>query len=294
MKNKLSKALISAVIPAYNEESVIKDCLESLLNQSYKNLEIIVIDDGSIDSTREIVKKFKKVKLVHGEHKGPGFSRNLGAKIAKGKILVFVDADMAFDKKYIEYLVSPILEGKSIGTEERFQKASNLNNVWSRCWGSYVSGDRKNKENKGIVFRAILKSKFLEMGGFDSKYGYADDLTFFFKYGVLSDLADNALCFHKNPESLEEIYKQSRWIGASRFVYYPILGKKAAFPLIFILGIPALIPLTFYLFLRRILTKRFIPEKPEDLISLLLFSFVKVYGTFVGILRRNLKGFNYR
>ena len=79
--------VISVVIPTYNEEKDIGLCLSSLKEQSYKNLEVIVVDDGSTDKTREIVKKFKKIKLIEGEHKGPGFSRNIGARHAKGDIL---------------------------------------------------------------------------------------------------------------------------------------------------------------------------------------------------------------
>lgn len=295
MKN-LKNALVSVVIPTYNEEKDIRDCLDSLLKQSYKNIEIIIVDDGSTDKTREIVTTYSKnkVKLIEGMHKGPGFSRNLGAKQAKGVILVFVDADMFFDRDYIKNLTLPILHGKSIGTEERYQKASNLDKVWSRCWGSYVTGDRKNKDMKGIVFRAILKSKFFEMGGFDPKLGYADDLTFYFKHHVIPDLAENAICYHKNPSTPKEIYKQSVWIGKSRFLYYSLLGKRMLFPFIALLGVIALIPLSFYVFIKRILTRRFVPANIGEIFVLLAFSFIRVYGTFVGILKRNLRPIVYR
>lgn len=295
MKNKTE---ISVVIPAYNEEKNIGECLSSLLKQSFKDFEIIVVDDGSQDKTKEIVKKYQKnnknISLIQGEHKGPGASRNLGASRAKGKILAFVDADMVFDKDYLHYLTYSIRKGKSVGTEERHQKASNLDNVWSRCWGAYVTGDRKNSEMKGIVFRAILKKNFMKMGGFDSKFGYADDLTFFFKYDVKPDLADKAVCYHKNPSSLKEVYGQSKWIGSSRAVYHPYLGNKLMLPFIFILGIIAVIPLTLFLFFKKIMTGKFIPKSIKETGILALFSFVRVWGTFIGILRRNIKGINYR
>lgn len=221
----MKKPLLSVIIPAYNEEKDIAACLTSLQNQDYPNLEIVVIDDGSQDKTREIVKRFKKVNLIKGKHKGPGFSRNLGAKKAKGDILIFVDADMTFDKNYLTSLTMPIIQGKSFGTEERFQKATNLDKIWSKCWGSYTQG-YPNRIKKGNVFRAIQKSKFTELGRFDPRYGYADDMTFYFKYGIKSDLVDNAVCYHKNPETLNEIYKQSKWIGASFTAKYPALSKR--------------------------------------------------------------------
>ena len=83
--------LISVIIPAFNEEKTIGGCLKSLKNQSYKQMEIIVVDDGSSDSTRNIVKGFSDIKLLTQSHKGPGQARNLGASNAKGEILIFVD-----------------------------------------------------------------------------------------------------------------------------------------------------------------------------------------------------------
>src|SRR4030067_2885578 len=106
--------LISTIIPAYNEEDMIKSCLETLKKQSYSPVEIIVVDDGSLDSTRKIIEDFSSIKLLTQNHKGPGPARNLGASVAKGEILVFVDADMTFDRNFIRDLVKPIIEGKAI------------------------------------------------------------------------------------------------------------------------------------------------------------------------------------
>ena len=143
----MKETLVSVVIPTYNEEKSIGKCIISLQEQSYPNLEIIIVDDGSLDKTREIIKKFKKVKLIEGEHKGPGFYRNLGAEFAKGEILVFVDADMAFEKDYVKKLIAPIIAKECIGTENSRQIASNEENIWSRCWGLYSSSEKdKNKE----------------------------------------------------------------------------------------------------------------------------------------------------
>ncbi|NCN98881.1 glycosyltransferase family 2 protein [Candidatus Pacearchaeota archaeon] len=287
------KTKLSVIIPTYNEEKDIGECIESLRNQSYKNIEIIIVDDGSIDRTKEIVKSFKKVKLIKGEHKGPGFSRNLGANKAKGKILIFVDADMTFDKDYLKNLTKPILEGKSFGTEEQYQKASNLNSVWSRCWGAYTAENRF-KGNKGIVFRAILKKKFEEMGGFDSKYGYADDLTFLIKHGIKSDVAKGAFCYHKNPASLNEIFKQSKWIGASLSVHYPILDKKLLTIPILSCAVIGFIPLSFLVFLKKLTKGKFKPSSPKDIGILFAFSCIRVAGTIKGLSARLIKDENFR
>lgn len=270
--------LVSVVIPTYNEEKDIGECISSLLKQSYGNMEIIIVDDGSKDRTVEIVKGFRKVKLIKGEHRGPGFSRNKGAKIAKGKILVFVDADMTFDKNYVKNLTLSIREGKTIGTEEKYQVASNLDNVWSRCWGAY---SKKNSQNRGFIFRAILRDEFLKRGGFDPKYGYADDMTLYFKYGLRSEIAEKAFCYHKNPESLKEVYKQSRWIGAS-------LKNQAEFlsiPIINVIGALVLVPASLVFIPFMSLKKKFSQKKSPGLHYYLVFYSVRYYGTLVGIFR---------
>ncbi len=285
------KGLVSVVIPVYNEEKVIGKCLSSLLKQSYSEskIEIIVVDDGSKDNTRKIVgeysKKNKKIKLIEGEHKGPGFSRNLGVKKARGEILVFVDADMVLEKDYLKYLVGPILEGKVIGTEEKKQIASNPENIWSRCWGAYA---KDQEGNKGRIFRAILKSEFERLGGFDPRHGYADDMTFFIKFGLESQIAEKAFCYHKNPETLKEVYKQSRWIGASlqKRGVKGVVGYFTPFVLILvaILAIPLL----------AIKKSREIDNWKLFFPWMLIFMSVRYVGTLDGIFRRKYFGKNIR
>ncbi len=87
----------SVIIPLYNCEKYINNCLESIVNQDYKNLEIIVINDGSTDKSIDIVKKYmlndKRIKLFNNENHGVSFTRNFGVNIATGDYIHFVDAD---------------------------------------------------------------------------------------------------------------------------------------------------------------------------------------------------------
>src|SRR3989344_3252213 len=124
---------LSIIIPVYNEELCIENCLKSLDKQTYNNREIMVIDDGSTDKTLEILKKYQ-VLILHQKHKGPGSARNLGASKAKGEILVFVDADMTFEKNFLDELTKPIEDGKTIGTFSKNEFVSNKENIWSICW----------------------------------------------------------------------------------------------------------------------------------------------------------------
>ncbi len=100
---------ISIIIPAYNAENTIEKCLKSILEQTYKNLEIIVINDGSKDNTFEICKKYslqdKRIILINQKNHGVSYSRNLGIKKSTGEYITFADADDFLDKNCIETLI---------------------------------------------------------------------------------------------------------------------------------------------------------------------------------------------
>lgn len=97
--------LISVMIPAYNAERYIKECLESLKNQTYKNIEIVIVNDGSTDCTQSICEEYvsedNRFRLVNQKNGGEGAARNRGLQEAKGKYLCFVDAD---DHVYSEFI----------------------------------------------------------------------------------------------------------------------------------------------------------------------------------------------
>lgn len=242
MKNKF----VSIIIPAYNEESVIGNCLTSLKDQSYNNIEIILVDDGSTDNTLEIASRYN-VRPFKQEHQGPGPARNLGAKHAKGEILVFVDSDMTFDKYFIQDLIKPILKNKTIGTFSKNEMNANKDNIWSRCWNINrgLPIERlipPNYPNYAPVFRAILKKEFIKVGGFDTDGQYTDDWSLSRKLKKESVLAPRAIYYHSNPSKLSEIWKQARWIGKNSFISGNPLRRvrsliRYSFPISIIIGL---------------------------------------------------------
>ncbi|MCQ2802427.1 MAG: glycosyltransferase [Bacilli bacterium] len=103
--------LISVIIPVYNVENYVRETLDSVLNQTYKNLEILVIDDGSTDNSAKICDEYLKdsrFKVFHRENVGNGLSRQFGIEIAKGKYFVSVDSDDYVSNDYIEKLYKTI------------------------------------------------------------------------------------------------------------------------------------------------------------------------------------------
>lgn len=105
MKNNI----ISIIVPIYNSENKLSECLDSILNQSYKKLEIILINDGSKDRSLEICKKYKSVDnrfiVIDNENHGVSYSRNCGIRKASGKYVMFIDSDDVIDKNMCEFLL---------------------------------------------------------------------------------------------------------------------------------------------------------------------------------------------
>lgn len=104
------KPLISIVVPVYNSELYLKQSIESIVNQTYKKLEIILVDDGSTDSSSSICDQFsikdKRIKVIHKENGGVSSARNIGMDVASGEWICFVDSDDTVENKFIETMVS--------------------------------------------------------------------------------------------------------------------------------------------------------------------------------------------
>lgn len=95
--------LVSAIIPTYNREKTICRAIDSILNQSYKNIEIIIVDDGSTDDTLKLLKKYgSRIRVVKQCHKGANVARNRGIKEAKGEYIAFLDSDNYWDFEKLE------------------------------------------------------------------------------------------------------------------------------------------------------------------------------------------------
>ncbi|MCU9612322.1 glycosyltransferase [Caldibacillus lycopersici] len=109
--------LISVIIPVYNVEKYLKNCVESILNQTYKNLEIILVDDGSTDSSGEICDFYqqidKRVKVIHRHNGGVSNARNTGISVMKGDLVTFVDSDDYIDPRMVEILYRLLLKNNA-------------------------------------------------------------------------------------------------------------------------------------------------------------------------------------
>ena len=127
-------ALISVIIPVYNTEKYLEMCIESVLSQTYKNIEIILIDDGSNDKSPEICDKYAdeytNIKVCHKKNEGVSVARNTGIEMASGEYLMFLDSDDLYEPDAVRRLYS------AIGTAQL--AVGDYNNY-------YMSADRKER-----------------------------------------------------------------------------------------------------------------------------------------------------
>ena len=227
---------VSVVVPVYNGAKTIKACLESLQEQSFKGkLEIIVVDDGSTDQTKEMVKRFKGVKLLEQDHQGPARARNLGAKQAKGEIVVFTDSDCLADKEMIANLVKAFEEKKVAGVQGSYQ--SQQKELMARFVQLEIEERYElMKKNPFIDFIgtyccAYRRKVFLKEGGFDESFPLAsgEDTEFSFKLsgkGHQLVFRPEAFCFHLHPTSFWKYLKTKFFRAFYRVKLYRLHKAK--------------------------------------------------------------------
>jgi len=124
MKN--CNSLVSIIIPVYKVEEYLIRCVSSVREQTYRNLEIILVDDGSPDNCPAICDKLaeedERIVVIHKKNQGLGMARNSGIDIARGEWLCFVDSDDFIDKKYVELLLSAAVENDCLTAQCKYRK----------------------------------------------------------------------------------------------------------------------------------------------------------------------------
>ena len=152
---------ISVIIPAYNSSKSINKCIDSIITQTYNNLEIIVLNDGSKDNTLDIIKNYektdKRIKIIDKENTGVANTRNKGINVSSGEYLMFIDSDDYIDKDYIENMYKEMIENNS---------------------DIVVSGMTSCKENGQIIKKISYKNKSENLKLEDIKEEIINKLTF--------------------------------------------------------------------------------------------------------------------
>lgn len=190
--------IVSIVVPAYNCENTIIKCLDSINRQDYELIDVIVINDGSNDSTEMLLKKYydnPKFKIISKCNEGVSITRNLGIKVAKGDYVIFIDADDYIEKNFVSSLIKL----------QRLNESSLCGCFIKRCSqnGKLTMIKHENEYEKkyfvqslidgdidGFIVRYLFKKEMLRNVCFDKKLTYMEDTMFLLKYVSDSRIKD--------------------------------------------------------------------------------------------------------
>ncbi len=211
MKNHL----VSIIIPTLNESKNLKQCLESCQKQTYKNIEIIVVDNFSRDNTLQIAKKYTKKCFLKGDERSS--QRNFGAQKAKGKYLLFLDADMQLTKDCLEDAISKI---KDLNSIIAFPETSIGKNYWEKS----IALERSlyQKEKLLIGARLFPKDLFNRLKGYDKSLcaGEDWDLTIRAQIQGSNLITTTATIIHtENVKNLKEFLKKKSYYSKNIPLY---------------------------------------------------------------------------
>lgn len=205
----IQKPLVTIIVPAYNTEKYIDKCLQSLINQSYHEIEVIMIDDGSRDATNKICKKYEqkdiRFKLISKKNTGVSDSRNVGIHYAKGEFIIFVDSDDYVAKDYVATLVKETYETQLVCAEYFLVDGNQEKNHISISSGEkqiMSAVDAINMLQKQDAFQGYLWNKIFlrdviinENIWFDSRIRVWEDMLFCLKYLTKIEY----VCYIKKP-----------------------------------------------------------------------------------------------
>lgn len=179
--------LVSVIIPAYNRARFLKEAIDSVLNQEYPHLELIVVDDGSTDQTASIIHNYgNRIKYIYISHQGVSRARNVGISQAQGELIAFLDSD-------------DIWRPKKLSTQVDFFKQHShalicqTEEIWIRN-GIRVNPKRYHKKPSGMIFEQCLKrcmvsissammhrALFEKVGLFDESFPVCEDYEFWLR-----------------------------------------------------------------------------------------------------------------
>jgi cellulose synthase/poly-beta-1,6-N-acetylglucosamine synthase-like glycosyltransferase len=224
--------MVSIIIPAYNAEKTIKQCLESIMNQDYADdYEVIVVDDGSTDSTPRIVSEFSKVRLIRQKNAGPAFARNKGALGAKGEIILFTDSDCIPGPSWISEMLKPFSENNEVVGVKGSYKTRQKEII-----ARFVQLEYEDKYNYMLKSDYIdfidtysagfKKTVFIEMNGYNTEFpvACAEDIELSYRIssrGYKMVFNPNTIVYHTHPSRLPDYLKKKY-----KFAYWRMLAVK--------------------------------------------------------------------
>ena len=230
--------LVSVIVPVYNSEKWIKKSIMSVRNQTYKNIEVIIVNDGSTDNTKYILKKLEaeySIQVYHIENSGPSNARNYGVSKSKGDYIAFLDSDDEWHKDKIEKQIDYMLRNNYVLSLTNLKVINEKNNIIGKQ-DKYLPA---NKQEQVICFFkgeitqntptiVVKRNIFEEFGGFNKNLIHREDHFFLMqvadKYGIRllddylvyrriwgSSMSSDYKKFKENPNKVIEHYYTTRY-----------------------------------------------------------------------------------
>ena len=214
--------LISVVVAVYNIEKYIGECIESILNQTFSDFELILVDDGSTDKSSEICDSYKakdsRVRVIHQQNKGPSGARNTGIKVAMGKYVYFVDSDDLLHKDTLKSFVDILGNDNNYdcimgsmsffqdGTDNYIADSFNVNNedIIGKTGKQFFTYVMSNIGYIRMGIRGLYNVEFLRNNElYLPKYSYSEDQEWVIRLLIKA----NKIAFNSNPYYL---YRENR------------------------------------------------------------------------------------
>ena len=250
----------SVIIPVYNRPDEVDELLQSLTDQSFKDFEVIVVEDGSTTPCLEVTEKYKAVldlKYYQKTNSGPGQTRNYGAERSQGEYLIILDSDCILPEGYLDAIETELkaAPADAFGGPDRahdsftnIQKAINYSMTSFFTTGGIRGGKKKMDKFYPRSFNmGVRREVYQALGGF-SKMRFGEDIDFsirIFKEGYRCRLFPGAWVYHKRRTDLRKFFKQVHNSGIARINLYKKYPESLKLvhllPAVFTLGVVILL-----------------------------------------------------
>lgn len=185
---------LSIIVPVYNREKSIERCIKSIMNQTYTNIEIIIVDDGSKDNTpkicKELQKKDKRIKYIQQKNSGVAEARNTGLVESSGNYIGFVDSDDYIEKNMYETLITEMESSKSdiafcnyniVDSNNKKNRKKCINKQMVFSANELIKKVLLENEFNGVCWNRVFDRKIVQDTKFDKRMGMCEDLEFLMK-----------------------------------------------------------------------------------------------------------------
>ncbi len=257
----------SIIIPVYNRPDEVEELLQCLVNQSYTNFEVVIIEDGSVVKCDNIIEKFKDklaINYFYQANTGQGFARNAGFSIAKGDYFIVLDSDALIEADYLDIVANQLNTNQLDlygGPDRDHPNFSPIQKAISYSMTSFFTtgGIRGSSKNLGGTFHPRSFNMGLSRAVWEKTNGFiitrmGEDIEFSIRaisLGFKSGLIPEAFIYHKRRTSFSQFFKQIKFFGKARINISRFFPKELklvhTFPMIFTLGCLS-IPLFFLVY----------------------------------------------